>query len=102
MIEIPQIDPSPAHIVGAAPNDLTAPLSPDQQTTFAVILAVAIVLIVWDGWTGYRHGSASTESWTVAKLSANWPVIPLAFGILIGHLFTGMHGIPDLEQRVKA
>jgi hypothetical protein len=54
----------------------------------AVALAVVLALVaVLDVWLASVHGPDATVSALVRDYSQRYPVIPLAVGVLIGHLF---------------
>jgi hypothetical protein len=63
-----------------------------KNVTLLVILAVAVVLIVYDFWVGLTYGGDYTESWVILQLAHAYPAIPFAFGFLMGHLFATQHG----------
>ena len=67
-----------------------------KNVTLLVILAVAIILIIYDFWVGLAYGSTYTESWVILQLAHNYPVIPFGFGFLMGHLFATQHNDPIL------
>ena len=58
-----------------------------QKGTGLVILAVAALLIVWDFVVGYLGGAEATESHLMLSFAREYPIIPFAFGVLMGHLF---------------
>lgn len=58
-----------------------------KKITAGVIIGVTVVVIVYDVWAASIGGIESTISlvlWENAKL---YPIIPFAFGGLMGHLF---------------
>jgi hypothetical protein len=63
-----------------------------KNLTIGVIMACAVILIAYDFWVGFTYGGDYTESWIILQYSHSYPVIPFAFGFLMGHLFANMHG----------
>lgn len=58
------------------------------RTITIIIMAVALVLLVgWDIFAYVKAGREATISDILLDWSQRWPVIPLAFGVLMGHLF---------------
>jgi hypothetical protein len=54
----------------------------------ALVLGVSLLLVgVVDAWLAIVHGEASTISAVVRDASHRYPVIPLAVGLVVGHLF---------------
>ncbi len=47
--------------------------------TIAVTAALVAVAIVYDVWT--------LASWNALLVARRWPIIPLALGVVIGHLY---------------
>ena len=58
-------------------------MNPATALTLAVILALGVV----DGWLYWLYGDSATISRGLLDLSYQYPVIPLMFGVLAGHLF---------------
>lgn len=63
-----------------------------MNTTLVVLVVTAIVLIAYDIWTVVKKGASTTISWQIYSVSLKYPIIPFAFGLLMGHLFAGMSG----------
>lgn len=57
-----------------------------MPTSLAVFFGLFALLMAWDLYTLIRNGYASTVSATLLKFSQRFPVVPFAFGILLGHL----------------
>jgi hypothetical protein len=55
-----------------------------------VALGLAIMLGtvgVLDTWLGVVYGESATVSAVIREASARYPALPLAVGLLVGHLF---------------
>ena len=52
------------------------------------MLAILVVALAWDVFAGYM-GWQNTESWILHTTGHRHPILVLAAGILIGHLFIG-------------
>lgn len=63
-----------------------------MQITIVVLILTAVFLIVYDIWAVLKYGIAGTISWQVWDKSRRFPIIPLAVGILVGHLFWRQEG----------
>lgn len=59
-------------------------LIPVTQTLIALTVAVAIV---YDIYAMSKEGFKATISWQIYSKSQKYPIIPFAFGVLMGHLF---------------
>lgn len=55
-------------------------------TQIIIIVVIAIVLAI-DLVLYLVRGDDATISRTLLKLAQGWPIVPLLFGILMGHLF---------------
>lgn len=55
--------------------------------TAALLVAFAVILIAYDVVAEIKGGNASTISQVLYNAALAEPVIPLAIGILMGHLF---------------
>jgi hypothetical protein len=54
----------------------------------AVGLAVLAMLVsVVDVWLYFAHGEAATVSAVIREVAHRYPAVPLAVGLLLGHLF---------------
>lgn len=58
-----------------------------DMPTLYVFLSLLGVLIIYDTWTLLRRGYETTISSQLYTAALAQPVIPLAIGIVIGHLF---------------
>lgn len=58
------------------------------QGWVALALAICLAIVgVLDTWLALVYGEAATVSAVVREASAKYPAVPLAVGLLIGHLF---------------
>jgi hypothetical protein len=58
-----------------------------------VVIAVMVVLLIgYDVWTAIKKGATTTISWTLWTYAQQYPIIPFALGVLMGHLFWVQHG----------
>jgi hypothetical protein len=55
-------------------------------TTWTIVAVVAFG-IGYDVWVGVTYGTDATISWVTWTAAQRYPVIALAVGVLIGHLF---------------
>jgi len=55
--------------------------------TVGFIVAVVGLIMIYDVWAITKLGYVATISYTLYQASKSWPVIPLVFGIIAGHLF---------------
>lgn len=55
--------------------------------TAGVLIAAAVVLIIWDVIVAIRGGNTATISQVLYHAAQAEPVIALALGIVLGHLF---------------
>lgn len=58
-----------------------------QKITTIIIVACAIALILWDIYALVYGGGEATISYVIANLGKQNRMIPLVFGVLIGHFF---------------
>jgi hypothetical protein len=65
-----------------------------QLVTFLVVVAVAVVLGVYDGIIGYQTDGWASISWVLYSQALKRPAISFAFGFLMGHIFASMPGTP--------
>lgn len=61
------------------------------RLTEILILTTIVVWVGFDFWTYFTYGNPSTISAIVWEWSWHLPCIPLAVGVLIGHLFFQNH-----------
>ena len=64
-----------------------------MNTTWVVIGGAAALLVIYDIYTGIKNGTDSTISWQIYTAGTKYPILPFAFGVLMGHFFAGMHGV---------
>jgi len=55
--------------------------------TILVLIASAIGLIAWDCIAVWRGGGNATISRVLLNAARQYPILPFALGVLIGHLF---------------
>lgn len=60
-----------------------------RKITGAVVIAVTIGLIGWDIFARIHGGYEATISAVIFETAFKEPVVPFAFGFLMGHLFWG-------------
>ncbi len=48
---------------------------------------VTITIVCFDLWVWVRFGEMATISYQLKHLAMNWPIIAVAIGLLIGHVF---------------
>lgn len=58
-----------------------------QTLTRVVILADALLMILYDVWAYWKLGQASTISMVLFRDCQKYPIIAVLFGVLVGHLF---------------
>jgi len=61
-----------------------------MSLTLIVMVAAAIFLIIFDIWIIAKKGKQESISAYVIRGSKKMPLLVLAFGILLGHLFWSM------------
>lgn len=66
-----------------------------RARTGVFILCFLIVGLAWETYATTTGGSEASISWTIYSYSVQVPFIPLAVGVLMGHLF-----IPQSRVRV--
>jgi hypothetical protein len=62
-------------------------LNPGRKITAWVIVIVTVLGSAYDVWVEQTYGSEATISWVTWTAAKAYPVIPLVFGIVAGHLF---------------
>lgn len=64
----------------------------DRTTTVFLMLAAAGVLVSWDIYVAYFNKTPNDKD-TISGIVFGWarkhPVVPFAFGVLMGHFFWG-------------
>lgn len=55
--------------------------------TACVIVAITLIVIVYDVFAAWKWGRTATVSWVLLTASQEYPIIAFAFGVLMGHLF---------------
>jgi hypothetical protein len=55
--------------------------------TLTVIVLTAFFLIFYDIYAVCKGGFDNTISWKIYSLAQQYPIIPFAFGVLMGHFF---------------
>ena len=58
-----------------------------RKTTIAILVVATLLLISWDIWVYLEPTPGDTISEVLLKYARPHPVIPFAFGVLMGHLF---------------
>lgn len=58
-----------------------------RQWTIFVIILSTVLIIGWDIFAYAKGGGVATISSVLLDTSKEYPVLPLAFGVLCGHLF---------------
>ena len=58
-----------------------------QVVVGAALLVMLAVVAGWDMWQSAQGHSERTASQIIGDWSARWPLLPLAIGLIIGHLF---------------
>lgn len=57
-----------------------------QWLTVWMLTTSIIVAGVYDLFTAYSHGKDATISVVILSLAREWPILPFALGVLMGHL----------------
>lgn len=57
-----------------------------NKLTLTVFLVLFAVLMTFDVWTLVSRGYETTVSWTLYVWGTQFPIVPFAFGVLVGHL----------------
>lgn len=58
-----------------------------MTVTVTLLVILTIFLALYDVWAVIHGGIEATISWTIWSASIRWPIIPFAFGLLMGHFF---------------
>lgn len=58
-----------------------------QHLLAIMLLALGLLIGAWDVSVTYRGHSGDTVSRIIQSWSVKWPVLPLVFGVLLGHVF---------------
>lgn len=72
-------------------------MAPLQRATLAVVLACCAALAAWDLYAYGRGGWPATVSYLVLTRARRHPILAVAVGVLIGHLFWPQPEPPDDE-----
>jgi hypothetical protein len=60
----------------------------DYRITVAIIIVTLLVWLGWDSYVYFYRGDVeATFSRIIYRTASTMPLIPLAIGILLGHLF---------------
>ncbi len=58
------------------------------MTTTEIVMSVTVVMLIgYDTYAAIQGGLHATISYQLTQLSKTYPVIPFAFGLLMGHFF---------------
>lgn len=75
----------------------------DTKTITGIALLVGTGLwVIWDLFVNFNKVSGDTISEVVAAVSIGNPIIPLALGVVCGHLFSLWPGSADLLSWIGA
>jgi hypothetical protein len=56
--------------------------------TTIILVATVTALVLWNLYVVlFTRGEERTISKTIATAAGKWPILPFAFGVLIGHWF---------------
>lgn len=58
-----------------------------RKITIGIILGVTAILIGWDIFVAVNPPQGDTISEIIQEFATKHPVIPFAFGVLMGHFF---------------
>lgn len=58
-----------------------------SNITYWFLLTTVIAVAIYDLWVGTNYGGAYTVSTRILQVSRVYPILPLAFGAVLGHLF---------------
>lgn len=58
-----------------------------MNTTAWVLIGVLSALVAWDVFAELRWGYEGTISHDVLQAALKYPLVPLAVGVVLGHLF---------------
>jgi hypothetical protein len=70
-----------------------------RVTTKVILISLFILLAIYDVFAVVNGGNMATISRTIYYWFADYPIVSLGFGILLGHLFVPQHIVPG--ERVK-
>jgi hypothetical protein len=77
-----------------------------RHATIAILAVLAFVLTAYDAFAVWRGGAGATISEVLLGAGRSSPLVVLAFGILMGHLFgqawTGRDRLASLASRAPA
>lgn len=73
-----------------------------EEVTAIFSVSVAVVVIIYDVVAAYRGGWEATVSRVILNKSKVWPLIPLLFGMLMGHLFWSQDTCEDNKVEINA
>lgn len=59
-------------------------------STDIVIVSLTLLIFLWDAVL-LKHNEADTVSWRITWWAKRAPIVAVAFGVLIGHLFWPNH-----------
>ncbi len=62
-------------------------MNPIDSTTQAFIVVLIGIVTVYDVWTLWKRGYATTISYTLYAGAIRFPIIPFSLGVIAGHLF---------------
>ena len=63
-----------------------------QSITVAVVIGATVALIAYDVLADAEGGVSATISRVLRAAAMEYPIIPFALGVLIGHLFASQSG----------
>jgi len=61
-----------------------------MSITLIVMIAATLILVIFDMWVIAKKGKQESISAYVIRGSRKYPLLVLAFGVLLGHLFWSM------------
>ena len=64
-------------------------MTPRKITIWFILSSVAVI-VLYDIYAVYVGGLKATISWIIYEEAHNQPMIPFAFGVLMGHFFWQM------------
>jgi len=62
----------------------------NQKVTAWIIFIATVILLAYDCYAYIHGGVGATISWVVYDQAKEYPIIPFALGLLMGHLFGQM------------
>lgn len=71
-----------------------------MKLTLWFSLAVVAVIVAFDLWTISAHGYDTTISAVGYQFARNYPIIPFALGVVVGHLYWPNQAAAE-RQRLK-